>query len=197
MRVREAQPEDRADWLRMCAALWSEHLEEHPVSIDEYLAGEHRWINQVFLAENEAGQIIGFVELRLRNYAEGSEQTRVPYVEGWYVDANFRGQGVGAALMAQSETWARAQGCRELASDATLDNAASIAAHRALGFQEVERVVCFLKKLYVETQPTGASRDWARRCLQNSTKPGRMERIRIATMMIFMLFFTMGTSAKK
>jgi aminoglycoside 6'-N-acetyltransferase I len=43
--------------------------------------------------------------------------------------------------------WARARGCRELASDALLDNEASQRAHRALGFEETERVVYFSKKL--------------------------------------------------
>lgn len=43
--------------------------------------------------------------------------------------------------------WARACGCRELASDALLENQASHAAHRALGFVETERVVFFRKPL--------------------------------------------------
>ena len=41
--------------------------------------------------------------------------------------------------------WAQAQGCDELASDALLDNETSQAMHRALGFEETERVVFFRK----------------------------------------------------
>jgi len=46
-----------------------------------------------------------------------------------------------------SAQWARERGCSELASDALLDNAASRAMHRALGFEETERAVFFRKSL--------------------------------------------------
>ena len=35
----------------------------------------------------------------------------------------------------------------EIASDAVLENADGIAAHLALGYEEVERVVCFRRSL--------------------------------------------------
>ena len=35
----------------------------------------------------------------------------------------------------------------EIASDSEIDNIDSIKAHNALGFKEVERSVCFLKKI--------------------------------------------------
>ena len=38
-------------------------------------------------------------------------------------------------------------GFNELGSDAEIDNINSIEAHKKLGFKEVKRVVCFLKKL--------------------------------------------------
>lgn len=38
-------------------------------------------------------------------------------------------------------------GHSEIASDSDLDNADGIAAHRALGYEEVERVVCFRRSL--------------------------------------------------
>jgi aminoglycoside 6'-N-acetyltransferase I len=49
--------------------------------------------------------------------------------------------------MAHAERWAGALGYSELASDAEIDNTVSISAHRALGFDETDRIVCFLKKL--------------------------------------------------
>jgi aminoglycoside 6'-N-acetyltransferase I len=45
--------------------------------------------------------------------------------------------------MAAGIAWARGRGCTEFAADALLDNEVSHAAHRALGFEEVERIVCF------------------------------------------------------
>ncbi len=39
--------------------------------------------------------------------------------------------------------WGRGQGCRELASDSLVANGDAHAVHRALGFEETERVVYF------------------------------------------------------
>jgi aminoglycoside 6'-N-acetyltransferase I len=50
--------------------------------------------------------------------------------------------------VAAAEAWARAQGCREFASDALADNMVSARAHRALGFDEVATIRCFRKALY-------------------------------------------------
>jgi ribosomal protein S18 acetylase RimI-like enzyme len=138
---------DRAEWLRMRLALWPSETDEHARDIDEFVAGRSPWLDAVFLCEDGAARTVGFIELRIRNYAEDSAHTRVAYVEGWYVDSGHRHQGVGAALMAQAEAWAKAQGFTELASDCELDNSTSIAAHTALGFTETVRLVCFLKQL--------------------------------------------------
>jgi len=69
------------------------------------------------------------------------------FLEGWWVDDDVRRAGVGRALVAAVEQWARAHGFTELGSDALLDNALSHQAHRALGFEERERVVYFRKRL--------------------------------------------------
>jgi aminoglycoside 6'-N-acetyltransferase I len=63
------------------------------------------------------------------------------------VEERARRTGAGAALVAAVEEWGRAQGCTELASDADIHNDGSAAAHLALGFAEVERIVCFRKAL--------------------------------------------------
>jgi aminoglycoside 6'-N-acetyltransferase I len=55
------------------------------------------------------------------------------------VDGDVRGQGVGRALVERAEAWARAAGCREMASDTTPFYPISPAAHAALGYAEVER----------------------------------------------------------
>ncbi len=126
--------------------LWPASHEDHAREIDAYLDGTSNIIDQAFVCDQD-GRAIAFVELRLRDYAEGSDALVVPYVEGWYVAPQCRGLGIGRALIERAEKWAREGGFRELASDAELDNTHSIRAHRALGFDEVERVVCFIKRL--------------------------------------------------
>lgn len=72
---------------------------------------------------------------------------RCAFLEGICVAPGFRGRGIARSLVAEAERWAAAQGCSEFASDAQLDNVSSHAMHRALGFEETERVVYFRKNL--------------------------------------------------
>jgi aminoglycoside 6'-N-acetyltransferase I len=147
MRTRLVESGDRTDLLRMRQALWPGLLDDHVREIDEFLLGRSKAIDQVFICEADDRSVIGFIELRIRNCAEGSENTEVPYVEGWYIDSGHRRCGAGALLIAQAEQWAKTLGYSELGSDTEIENHGSIAAHLALGFEEVERLVCFLKKL--------------------------------------------------
>jgi len=149
VRIRHVAAGDRAAWLRMRHALWPAERGEHAHErdVDAFFAGQSKMLDAVLVADAPGAGAIGFLELRVRNYAEGSVGHAVPHVEGWYVEAEYRRRRVGARLLAAAERWARAAGYAELASDATMDNAASIAAHRALGFDVTDRIVCFLKKL--------------------------------------------------
>ena len=55
--------------------------------------------------------------------------------------------GVGGALVRAAERWALENGYTEMASDAVLENTDSERAHKALGFEEVERAIWFRKAL--------------------------------------------------
>ena len=146
MRIRAVERADAAEWLRMRTTLWPS--DGHAPEIEEYFrSGGSPLLTVVFVAERAHGTLAGFVEVGLRAYAEGCESTPVPFIEGWYVDADARGTGVGAGLMRAAEQWARDQGYREMASDVEIDNDRSIAAHRALGYEEVARLVCFRRAL--------------------------------------------------
>lgn len=103
----------------------------------------------IFVAEHVDNRLIGFLELGLRPYAEGCTSSPVPFVEGWYVTAEARHQGVGRALVEAAERWALTRGFREIASDTQLKNGASQDAHAKLGFKEVERLVAFRKTITI------------------------------------------------
>lgn len=138
---------DAGAWLRMRRALWPEGANGHAGEIEQFLSGKLRMPLEVLLAVDESGAAVGFVELSIRAYAEGCLTDRVAYLEGWYVVPEARRRGVGRALVAASEAWARSQGCTEFGSDALLDNDVSAAAHRALGFAETVQIRCFRKPL--------------------------------------------------
>lgn len=146
MNIRRASKNDRPHWARMRNTLWPDSIDVHTVEIENYFSNKSNDVQECFLIDE--GEVpVGFIELNIRNYAEGSTSSQIPYVEGWFVDKSHRGRGFGKALMSRAETWATESGYSELASDAEIKNTASIAAHTKLGFQEVDRVVCFLKKL--------------------------------------------------
>ena len=128
-------------------ALWPSPAEEHADEIDRYFAGEVSEPLEVLIAFDEQMSAIGLIELSIRAHAEGCDTDRVAFVEGWYVDPDARGTGVGAALIGAAEAWARSQGCTELGSDADVEDISSAAAHRAVGFIETAVVRCFKKSL--------------------------------------------------
>ncbi|WP_440978629.1 aminoglycoside 6'-N-acetyltransferase [Sphingomonas pseudosanguinis] len=138
MIVTPPAPEHREGWLALRAALWGEEAGD-PADLPE---GDG---NFVALADD---RVIGFAEAAVRrDYVNGCDGSPVLFLEGVFVDPGHRRQGVAGALVAAVANWGRAQGCSEFASDAELDNTDSHAMHRALGFEETERVVYFRREL--------------------------------------------------
>jgi aminoglycoside 6'-N-acetyltransferase I len=143
--IRRVSRADRADWVRMRDALWPGSLSDHDSETAAYFERQLD-LPIVFVAEVD-GRLVGFLELDFRKYAPGCAASPVPFIEGWYVDRDFQGRGIGRALVEAAESYARAAGHDEMASDSDLENADGIAAHLALGYQEVERFVTFRKWL--------------------------------------------------
>jgi aminoglycoside 6'-N-acetyltransferase I len=144
--VRTYQSTDYEEWLRLRRALWPEIAGEDEA--DDAAAWLARTDAVVIVAARPGGAgLAGFVELGARPHADGCDTSPVAFLEGWYVDADVRRLGIGAALVRAGEAWARQQGYRELASDALLENLTSHRAHEALGFAEVERAVRYRKAL--------------------------------------------------
>lgn len=150
MHVRPVGPGDRAEWLRLLVGLYPHHPgSEHEPVVDAFLGNTpHPELlpAAVFVCERPEGGLAGFLELSVRDYAEGCTGA-TPFVESWYVDADARGTGLGRALVAAAEEWARSRGYTELASNADLENHGSQRAHGAVGFEEVERTVHYRKAL--------------------------------------------------
>lgn len=143
--IRRITNADKLEWLRMRQALWPDHTTEEFAGQSEEILNDP--MQPVFVVERSDGKLGGFLEAGTRKYAEGCESSPVGFIEGWYVDEDFREQGIGKALVAVAEDWARSQGLTEMASDTWLDNEVSIQAHLKMGYKETERLVHFVKKL--------------------------------------------------
>lgn len=146
MKLRAAQENDIDEWCKLRTLLWPDSASEHLLEISTFFEGHSNDIIECFVALKQ-NAVVGFIELNIRNFAEGSRNPKVPYIEGWFVDEIYQGQGIGKALIKRAEKWAVELGFNELASDAEIVNQKSITIHKHLGFQETDRVVCFLKPL--------------------------------------------------
>ena len=142
--IRLARDEDKAEVLRIWLALFPDDADAERAIASLISHGGPP--AALFVAERDRG-LGGFLEVGTRPYAEGCESSPVAYVEAWYVDEDLRRQGLGRSLFAAAEQWGRDQGLREIASDALIENDVSIMAHKALGYEEVERIVCFRRDL--------------------------------------------------
>jgi len=143
--IRQITESDRSDWVRLRDALWPGSLADHDRETRMFF--EKQLETPVVFVAPASGRLVGFLELDFRKYAPGCRSSPVAFIEGWYVEPAVRGQGIGRALMEAAQAYARAAGHDEIASDAEIDNANGIAAHRALGWEEIERVVYFRRSL--------------------------------------------------
>ncbi|MFC3192706.1 GNAT family N-acetyltransferase [Marinicella sediminis] len=138
---------DLAGWARLRGQLWPADAAQHINELNQYFTGQSVDIIKAYVLVDDNRQVQGFMELNIRNFAEGSRSPQVPYVEAWYVSPVYQGQGWGKQFMHKAEQWALKMGHHELASDTEISNQLSINIHKHLGFVETERIVCLLKQL--------------------------------------------------
>jgi len=118
----------------------------------EELAGEFaetiKEETSVFFIKYENDTAVGFAQCNLRtDYVEGTESSPVGYLEGIFVKEGYRNKGYARELLAACEKWAKDMGCSEFASDCELSNTDSLKFHNAVGFDEVNRIICFKKNI--------------------------------------------------
>lgn len=144
--IRPMQETEIKAWGALRLKLWPHHdPQENESDLAAFLSGASA-VKIVFMAFDD-DQAIGFVEVSERSVADGCDNNPAAYIEGWYVDAAYRGTGIGSALIEAAKRWAETNDYTYLASDAELTNVTSRKAHLALGFEEVSQVATFSMKL--------------------------------------------------
>jgi aminoglycoside 6'-N-acetyltransferase I len=145
-RVRRLIEKDINEWFRLRKLLWDESSdEEHKTEMRDIF--EHIETQLVLVAETSNGKLVGFLEASIRPFVEDCHSDHVGYLEGWFVDDQFRQNGIGGQLVKSAESWARGKGCEEMASDAEIGNELSLKAHQKLGYEETSRLVHLRKDL--------------------------------------------------
>ena len=99
--------------------------------MDAWFDGKERRNYPVICAENDAGELLGFA-----SYGQFRERPAYKYTveHSVYVDARFRGLGVGRRLLETTIEAARAQDYHVLVGGIDASNAVSIKLHETLGF---------------------------------------------------------------
>ncbi len=146
MIVRPAVAADRPAWAAMRHRLWDDF---DPAELDAEIADlESSGTPYVTLiAEAEDGRLVGFAEVSVRSVVDGCPPGPAGYLEGIWVEPEWRRHGIAKDLLAAAEGWARDRGLACFGSDALIDNETSHAWHRAAGFEEGVRLVIFHKPL--------------------------------------------------
>jgi aminoglycoside 6'-N-acetyltransferase I len=145
--IKSCSSNSQPEWLTLRTALWPDcSQEKHKQDMANFLKQSNRYAQ--FIAYDNQKTPVGFLEACLRqDYVNGTKSSPVAFIEGIYTVPNMRRHGVASLLMKAVETWAKEKGCIELASDALLENTISHNTHKALGFEETERVIYFRKVL--------------------------------------------------
>lgn len=141
--IRKATKDDALTLAKLAIQMWDENvLEELAEEFAELVRSEDAACFLKYV-EDEA---VGFAQCQLRHdYVEGTETSPVGYLEGIFVQEEFRHVGFAKELLQECERWAKRKGCTEFASDCELDNTDSFKFHMAMGFEEANRVICFRK----------------------------------------------------
>jgi aminoglycoside 6'-N-acetyltransferase I len=144
--VRTIAEQDLSEWFRLRRKLWDATSDDdHQAEMLDIL--DHSDTQLVVVADAGDNKLAGFLEASIRPFVEDCESDNVGYLEGWFVDAEYRRTGLGRALVAAAEAWARGKGATEMASDAEIGNEESLKAHLRLGYEETSRLVHLRKEL--------------------------------------------------
>lgn len=144
--IRPIQEKDFPEWLRLRKLLWDESTDsEHQEEMIDIL--EHTETQLVLVVESSVNHLVGFLEASIRPFVEDCHSDYVGYLEGWFVEKEFRRHGIGRMLVKTAEDWARSKGCEEMASDSEIGNELSLQAHLKFGYEETSRLVHLRKDL--------------------------------------------------
>jgi len=146
IKIRPIGEGDFAEWLRLRTILWDEtDRSEHRREMEGII--ENAVSQLVLVADVGNGHLGGFLEASIRPFVEDCETDHVGYLEGWFVEPEYRRHGIGRLLVKTAEDWARAKGCTEMASDTEVGNDLSLAVHESMGYEISSKLIHLRKDL--------------------------------------------------
>jgi putative acetyltransferase len=147
--VRPARPGDAEAFVELWKAVAAERRFIRTERVDRSVRYYRRRFfrrtwgdDQATLVAVHGDQVVGHLHVA----REDSPVTRHVASLGMTVASDWRGKGVGSALMAEAIRWARSVGVEKLALSVYPDNEAALALYRKFGFQEEGRLTGHSKK---------------------------------------------------
>ncbi|PWS26147.1 GNAT family N-acetyltransferase [Pedobacter yonginense] len=140
------QMEDSEPLLKMGIKLWKDYTEpELKKQLQNVFLSDNQ---RILLAKNPKGIAVGFSIFSIRqDYVEGAEKTPTGYLEGIYVEPEFRKKGIAKKFLQIGEEWLKVNNCTQIGSDTWLNDKESRKFHKKIGFLEEDELVHFLKKI--------------------------------------------------
>ncbi|WP_044564970.1 aminoglycoside 6'-N-acetyltransferase [Anaerococcus provencensis] len=141
--IKVANKNDSKTIAQMAIKIWdNDSIEELEKEFDDFVDDP----NMASFIKYLDGKAIGFANASIRyDYVEGCESSPIGYLEGVFIDDNYRNNNYARQLVEACENWAKSFGIKEFASDCELSNLDSLAFHLAIGFSEANRIICFKK----------------------------------------------------
>ena len=142
--IREIHKSDSDMWRGMYRQLFPNNSDDALIAEMERIFKSGKRSAYVAMIDDMS---VGFAEYALRDYANGCHSQPVPFLEGIWIDTDYRGQGIAKSLVSYLEQKARMAGFREFGSDVDLSNYPSQLMHERLGFEQTEKVIFYRKVL--------------------------------------------------
>lgn len=98
----------------------------------------------IFVAENSTGEIHGFAHVFVMRTVESEQRAEIG---GLVVDERCRSRGIGRALVAHAEEWAREHGCEAIGLRSNVIRERAHAFYERLGYRHVKTQKAFRKTL--------------------------------------------------
>jgi aminoglycoside 6'-N-acetyltransferase I len=143
--IKKATKEDALILAGLAIQMWHSHsISELQAKFEDLIYN----VNAVCFIKYVNNKAIGFVQCQLRNdYVEGTSTSPVGYLEGIFIQEEYRHSGYAKELLLECEKWVKEKHCTEFASDCELDNDISLEFHLSMGFKEANRIICFRKDI--------------------------------------------------
>lgn len=129
---------------KLIKKLWNDIEENEIKDIIQY----HYLGKEKIFVKVHNDKVIAFVNTSIRNdYVEGSDSSKVGYIEGIYVSEKYRRMKIARELINTCVVYFKEIGVTQIGSDTELENKQSQNFHKAIGFKEVSTIKHYIMNI--------------------------------------------------